>query len=183
MSANRLFLGGLLALFSLATSGIAQAACPDWLDHDFHELRSSTTFNICEAYGDTPILVVNTASFCGFSGQFRGLESLHKTYSGQGLAVVGVPSNDFRQEARTEEKTAEVCFVDYGVTFKMTSPQSVRGESAHPLFRKLAELSGSEPQWNFNKYLIDPTSGQVWYFPSHVRPGDAKMTEQIEALL
>lgn len=183
MGADRLFLCSVLLIASLVTSGIAQAACPDWLNHEFHELRSSDTFNICESYGDKPILVVNTASFCGFSGQFRGLESLHKTYSGQGLAVVGVPSNDFRQEASTEEKTAEVCFVDYGVTFKMTSPQRVRGDTAHPLFRKLAELSGSEPQWNFNKYLIDPASGQVWHFPSHVRPGDAAMTEKIESVL
>ena len=183
MSANRLFYCSLLMVFSLSTVGLAQAACPEWLDHEFHELRSSDTFNVCEAYGDQPILVVNTASFCGYAGQFRGLESLHQTYSAQGLAVVGVPSNDFRQEARTEEKTAEVCFVDYGVTFKMTSPQKVRGDTAHPLFRKLAELSGSEPQWNFNKYLIDPVSERVWHFPSHVRPDDAAITEQIEAVL
>lgn len=173
----------ILLIAGLALSMPALADCPSWLDQDFNRLRSTETVNLCEAFGDKPLLIVNTASFCGYTGQFAGLEKLYKRYHAQGFEIVGVPSNDFRQEAKSEKKTAEVCFVDYKVTFTMTAPQRVRGDAAVPLFRSLAERSGSEPQWNFNKYLVDQRSGKVWHFPSRVRPDDEVLTRKIESLL
>ncbi|WP_166268778.1 glutathione peroxidase [Marinobacter caseinilyticus] len=183
MYANPVIRTVIMLVAGLLVSMVVKAECPAWLDHYLYQLRSTMTFNLCEPPSDMPLLVVNTASFCGYAGQFRGLEALYQSYRQQGLRVVGVPSNDFRQEASTEEKTAEVCFVDYGVTFPMTSPQRVRGNQAHPLFRALAEHSGHEPQWNFNKYLVDPVSGQVWYYPSQVRPDDEVLINRIESLL
>lgn len=171
----------LVAGLTLAT--VAHAECPSWLNQDFHRLRSTETVNLCEAFGDKPLLIVNTASFCGYTGQFTGLEKLYQRYHARGFEIIGVPSNDFRQEAKSEQKTAEVCFVDYKVTFTMTAPQNVRGDSATPLFRKLAELSGSQPQWNFNKYLVDQRSGQVWHFSSQVQPDDEALTRRIDSLL
>ncbi|WP_203143186.1 glutathione peroxidase [Marinobacter mangrovi] len=166
-----------------ALPGLASAACPDWLDVDINRLRSTETVNLCDLQDGHPMLIVNTASFCGYTGQFRGLEALYKRYRDQGFTIVGVPSNDFRQEASNEAKTAEICFVDYGVTFPMTAPQSVTGPEAHPLFRKLAEKSGAAPGWNFNKYLIDPQGNEVWHYPSRVAPDDPELTSRIKALL
>lgn len=167
----------------LLASPLALAECPAWLDHDVNKLRSVESVNPCQAFAGQPLLIVNTASFCGYTGQFEGLEALYQAYRDRGLAVMGVPSNDFRQEASSEAKTAEVCFVDYQVTFTMTAPQKVRGADAHPIFKGLAEASGEMPRWNFNKYLVDQTTGQVWYFTSQVRPGDQALIDRIESLL
>lgn len=177
---------GLKALLALGLVGVwapVQASCPDWLDQDINKLRSTEQVNFCDLHGGRPMLVVNTASFCGYTGQFEELEAVYQTYRERGFTVVGVPSNDFRQEADSPAKTAEICFVDYGVTFTMTAPQSVKGPDAHPVFRTLAEKSGAEPGWNFNKYLIDAEGGQVWHYPSKVVPDDPELTAQIEALL
>lgn len=173
----------VILLLAVAVSAPVQAGCPEWLDHEFNRLRSSETVNLCDAFAGKPLLVVNTASFCGFVGQFSELETLYQDYRGRGLEVVGVPSNDFRQEADSEAKTAEVCYVDYDVTFTMVSPQRVRGRDAHPLFASLADISGQAPQWNFNKYLVDQKSGKVWHFPSHVAPDEPALTDRIEDLL
>lgn len=160
-----------------------EASCPDWLDQDINKLRSTEQVNFCELQDGKPMLIVNTASFCGYTGQFEALEAVYQTYRERGFTVVGVPSNDFRQEADSQAKTAEICFVDYGVTFTMTAPQTVKGPDAHRVFRTLAEKSGAEPSWNFNKYLIDAEGRQVWHYPSKVTPDDPKLTAQIEALL
>ncbi|MBS3804158.1 MAG: glutathione peroxidase [Oleiphilaceae bacterium] len=173
----------MLMMAGSAFSAAARADCPDWLDQDVNRLRSVESVNLCQQFGDKLLLVVNTASFCGFTGQFEGLEALYQAYRKEGFEILGVPSNDFRQAAATEEKTAEVCFVDYKVTFTMIAPQRVRGDDAHPLFRTLTEMSGQQPTWNFNKYLVDQVSGRVWHFPSHVKPGDPAIRERIEALL
>ncbi|MBD3658399.1 MULTISPECIES: glutathione peroxidase [Marinobacter] len=174
----------LIVIVMLALSApLVLAECPDWLVEEFNRLRSTETVNLCEAFAGKPLLIVNTASFCGYTGQFTGLEALHRSYGPRGLVVIGVPSNDFRQEAASQDKTAEVCFVDYEVTFTMTAPQRVRGTDAHPLFRELARRSGSEPQWNFNKYLVDQGTGEVRHFSSQVRPGDDSLKGAIESLL
>jgi glutathione peroxidase len=176
----------LLSLVLCATPVFSQGAgesCPAFISHKVTKLHSSDVVSLCERFSGRPLLVINTASHCGFTPQFKGLEKLHQVYGDQGLAVLGVPSNDFRQAADSEEKAAEVCYVNYGVTFLMTSQQKVKGDDAHPLFRHLAEKSGSPPQWNFNKYLVSADGETVLHFPSSVKPDDPALTDAIEEML
>ncbi|MBX8578298.1 glutathione peroxidase, partial [Pseudomonas cichorii] len=139
----------------LAMSGAALAAdCPPLLQGELPKLRSKENIDLCQRFAGKPMVVVNTASFCGFAPQFKGLEALSQRYKAQGLEVLGVPSNDFKQESGDGEETAKVCYVNYGVTFTMTEPQPVRGDGATHLFKVLAEQS-SAPRWNFYKYVVD----------------------------
>ena len=131
-----------LLIGALLASGASQASCPQVLDHDMRKLRSKETVNLCEAYAGKPVLMINTASHCGFTPQFKGLEALYQEYGEQGLVVAGFPSNSFRQEAKTEEETAEICYINYGVSFDMYSEIDVTGSDAHPLFAELAEAQG-----------------------------------------
>ena len=140
-------------LVAIALPVISVAKCHDLLDFTATKLRSSDSIDFCEQFADKAILVVNTASQCGYTPQFKGLEQLHKRYSDR-LAIVGFPSNDFRQEHADSEKISDVCYVNYGVTFTMLEPSSVKGEAANTLFKKLAKRTGQQPAWNFNKYLI-----------------------------
>jgi glutathione peroxidase len=158
------------------------ADCPAFLDHDFKKLRSSQSFNLCTEYAGRPLLIVNTASHCGFTPQFKGLEALHQKYKTRGLAVVGFPSDDFKQEAKDEAETADVCYVNYGVTFTMLSPSAVTGRAANPVFQELGRRSG-EPSWNFNKYLVSADGKVVQRFDSRVRPDSIELQQAIERLL
>jgi glutathione peroxidase len=160
----------------------AAAQCPAYLDHEFKRLHSSKTVNLCAEFVGKPMLIVNTASHCGFTGQFEGLEALHRKYRDRGLVVVGFPSNDFRQEAGDEAETAEVCYVNYGVTFTMVAPSPVKGEAANPVFRELVRQAG-EPSWNFNKYLVAADGRVVGHFKSGVAPQSATLEQAIERLL
>lgn len=128
------------------------------------------------------MLIVNTASNCGFTPQFKGLEALHRQYKDAGLVVVGFSSDSFNQEAGTEAKAAEVCYVNYGVTFTMLAPISVKGDDAHPLFRELARQS-SGPKWNFNKYVVDSSGKVVRHFNSGTRPNSPLLAENIKGVL
>jgi glutathione peroxidase len=156
--------------------------CPAFLDHDFKKLRSSQTVNLCEVTAGKPVLIVNTASHCGYTPQFKGLEALHQKYKKSGLVVVGFPSDDFRQEADTEDETAEVCHVTYGVTFTMLAPSSVKGAAANPVFQELGQRS-SEPAWNFNKYLVSADGKVVQHFGSKVTPESPELNQAIGELL
>jgi glutathione peroxidase len=127
-------------------------------------------------------LIVNTASFCGYTPQFSGLEKLHKAYKDKGLVVLGFASNDFKQEAKDDKEIANVCFINYGVTFDMFAPIKVTGMSAHPLFKALAAQS-NEPIWNFNKYLVNSEGKVVNYFDSNVTPDSIAMKQAIDKLL
>ena len=174
-------MSGALALLAAAAQANA-GDCPAWLDHDFTKLRSSETVNICKTFAGKPLLLVNTASHCGFTPQFKGLEALHEQYKDQGLVVVGFPSNDFNQEAKTDKETAEVCYINYGVKFLMLAPQAVKGVAANPVFKELARQT-QEPQWNFNKYLVKPDGTVTNYFDSRVTPESPELKAAIAALL
>ena len=126
------------------------------------------------------VLVVNTASHCGFTKQFNGLEALYKKYKDQGLTVLGFPSNSFFQEEKSEAGTANICFKNFGVTFPMYTHVKVRGKNAHPIFTYLTEKS-KKPSWNFNKYLVAGDS--VTHFGSRVKPLDSDLEAAVvEAL-
>ena len=171
------------ALCWLAAGASARAAgCPAWLDHDFQKLRSSKNVNLCKAFAGKPLLLVNTASHCGYTPQFKGLEALHEKYRDRGLVVVGFPSNDFNQEAKDDKETAEVCFINYGVKFTMLAPTAVKGVAANPVFQELARQT-QEPQWNFNKYLVKPDGTVLGYFDSKVTPESPELNQAIAGLL
>jgi glutathione peroxidase len=156
--------------------------CIPGLEQESRLLHSSEQINLCERFGGRPMLVVNTASHCGFTPQFQALEAIHQKYADDGLVVIGVPSNDFYQEAASESKTAEVCFVNYGVTFTMLSPMKVKGPDAHPLFKYLANETQA-PRWNFTKYLVSPDGNVTHRFGSNVEPDARPMIDAIESLL
>ncbi len=167
----------LFGLSAHAAPGPATAGCPDWLNVDLKKLHSSDTDNLCRHFRhDKPLLIVNTASHCGFTKQFNGLQALYEKYKDDGLVILGFPSNSFKQEEKSEAATASVCYENYGVKFPMFTHVDVKGKSAHPLFRHLAEQT-REPQWNFNKYLVK--NGQVLHFGSKVEPLDSALEQQI----
>ncbi|MGF1706499.1 glutathione peroxidase [Enterovibrio baiacu] len=155
----------------LCLSGVAFAAsCPDVLKGTQRKLNSNETINLCEAFQGKTLLVVNTASQCGYTSQFDQLETLYQQYKDQGFAVVGFPSNDFNQDRGGEEASAKVCYLDYGVTFPMMARTNVRGSGANPVFAEVARQAGVEPRWNFYKYLINPDGDVIATFPSSVSP-------------
>lgn len=165
-------------------SGPVQARneCPAFLNHEFRRLHSSETVDLCRIAAGKPVLVVNTASHCGYTPQFKGLEALHRKYASRGLVVVGFPSDDFKQEARDEAETADVCYVNYGVTFTMLSTSPVRGAEANPVFRELGRRAG-EPTWNFNKYLVSADGRSIRHFDSEATPDSPDLRRAIEDLL
>src|SRR5210317_924143 len=172
----------LFSLVLVAASGAAFGACPEFLNHDLRKLHSNENINLCERHSDKPLLIVNTASHCGFTKQFSGLEALHQKYRDRGFEVVGFASDSFKQESDTEEGAAEVCYVNYGVTFTMIAPSPVRGDDANPVFQHLNQAK-SAPMWNFNKYLVDRQGNVIEKYGSMTRPEDEDLAAAIEALL
>lgn len=166
-----------LLLACLALPALA-ADCPELLQGELPRLRAKETIDLCQFAGK-PLVVVNTASFCGFTPQFKGLEALYQRYKDQGLEVLGVPSDDFRQEADDSEKTASVCYVNYGVTFHMSEAQAVTGADAIPLFKGLAEQSKA-PRWNFFKYVVDRQGKVLASFSSLTKPDDPALVAAVE---
>ncbi|MCW8884718.1 MAG: glutathione peroxidase [Motiliproteus sp.] len=164
-----------------ATSAQAEN-CPLFSEQPIRKLHSDTLISACEQFQGKPLLIVNTASHCGYSDQFSSLESLHKQYQADGLVVLGFPSNDFRQEAKDEQETAQVCYLNYGVTFTMSAPVQVKGANAHPVFQYLTEQAGA-PRWNFYKYVVSGDRQQVIRLPSAVTPGSDKMATAIRKVL
>ncbi|MFT5709659.1 MAG: glutathione peroxidase [Halioglobus sp.] len=172
----------VITLVAILGSTTAFAACPSYLDHSMRKLHSKEDVNFCQAFGDKPMLIVNTASHCGYTPQFKGLEALYNKYRDKGLVVVGFASDDFRQEARDEASAAEVCYVNYGVTFTMVAPSHVKGADANPVFQALNSQS-QPPGWNFNKYLVDASGKVVRHFGSNTKPDSKVLEAAIESVL
>ena len=180
-----LMLRGLAAFFCLALlseSVLAAEACPAWLNQERRLLHSEKSKNLC-AYSGKPMLIVNTASHCGFTKQFKELDALYREYQGRGLAVVGFSSNDFKQEAGDEAEAAKVCFVNFGVSFDMYAPIAVSGDNADPVFKELAKQGGGYPRWNFYKYLVDRNGVVVERFSSFTAPDSKDLRAAIEKTL
>jgi len=167
-------------------SGLTEAKtfpCPPILQFESKPLQGATPVDFCEAYAGKVILAVNTASQCGYTPQFKGLESLYQEFKGRGLVVLGFPSNDFKQEHDNPEQTAQVCYVNYGVTFPMFARGPVTGEAANPFFKELARQTGVIPQWNFQKYVVNRAGKVLKAFLSNVSPDDVLLRATIEAAL
>jgi glutathione peroxidase len=159
------------------------AACPALLNQTFKRLQDDAPQNLCQ-YAGRVLLVVNTASYCGFTKQYEGLEALYSKYQARGLVVLGFPSNDFgSQEPGDSKQIADFCFNTYGVKFPMFAKSSVTGKTANPLHAELTRLTGSAPQWNFHKYLIDRSGKVVSAYGSKVTPEDGRLIGDIETQL
>jgi glutathione peroxidase len=174
----------LLGLLILTATGTALSAAEPLLDQDFRRLASEEVVNLGEAYGGNVILVVNTASKCGNTPQYDGLEKLYEEYRDQGLVVLGFPSNDFfGQEPGTEEEIQEFCRLTYGVKFPMFEKVTVKEGSAHPFFAQLAAAAGTYPTWNFHKYLIGRDGRLIAEFSPRTKPYDDTLVASIESAL
>ena len=175
----------LLAIAGLLGVRVANASCPELLNHEFPKLQDDTPQNLC-MYKNSVILVVNTASFCGFTKQYEGLENLYKKYKTKGLVVLGFPSGNFRnQEYSSNKKIAEFCKNTYGVKFPMFAKSNVidTGDTlANPLFKKLSALA-EPPRWNFHKYLISREGAFHKSFSSFTSPTSKSVVREIEILL
>lgn len=157
--------------------------CHPLLRHRLRPLMSPQEQSLCEAHAGKVLLIVNTASKCGFTPQFKSLETLNQRYASSGFAVLGFPSDDFRQELGTEQEVAEFCELNYGVTFPMYQKIAVSAGGAHPLYQDLAAATGQFPGWNFNKYLIDRQGQAIAHYGSGVLPLGNRMISAIESLL
>ena len=173
----------LLAVCLGTACRISFAACPPLLEHSFARLQDNAPLPLCQ-YAGKVLLVVNTASYCGFTSQYEGLEALYEKLAKRGLVVLGFPSNDFgEQEPGSDKEIADFCRLTYGVQFPMTSKTVVVGAQANPFYRQLAATTGSSPRWNFHKYLIARDGKRVVAFDSRTKPDDPKLTRTIEEFL
>ena len=174
----------LFALVLLLASSNVFACDSNLLDQDFRKLASDDTVNLCEAYQGKVVLVVNTASKCGLTPQYDGLEALYSEYEDDGLVVLGFPSNDFLgQEPGTEEEIQEFCRLTYGVQFPMFEKTSVKEKDAHPFYAALAAEAGTYPTWNFHKYLIGRDGQLITEFGPRTKPDDDGLIGAIETAL
>ena len=171
----------VFALFLLP--GLSHAACSELLNREFRPLAGKEPQSLC-AYQGKVLLIVNTASKCGFTPQYEGLEDLHATLQARGFAVLGFPSNDFLgQEPGTEDEIRDFCTLTYGVKFPMFQKTTVKGDDADPLYKLLAQRTGKAPGWNFHKYLIGRDGRVAAAFPSQVAPLDKPLIQALERLL
>ncbi|NOD84572.1 MULTISPECIES: glutathione peroxidase [unclassified Ruegeria] len=169
----------LLLLTALILLGRAVQAAP--LTGEFDSIDGGTL--AIEEWRGQPILVVNTASQCGFTGQYKALQRVHEDYSGKGLVVLAVPSDSFNQELGSAEEVKQFCEMNYGLTLPMTDITPVKGADAHPFYKAVAAQTGFTPKWNFNKILINSEGEVAATFGSNVKPDSRKLLSQVEALL
>ena len=164
-------------------SPVAQAsACPKVLQHTVLRLQDEKPQALCQ-YAGQVVVVVNTASYCGFTSQYKGLEALSAKYKDKGLVVLGFPSNDFSQEPDNNGKIAEFCENTFGVKFPMFAKSTVKGPEALPLFKQLAERTGTAPRWNFYKYIISRDGHTIKSYSAMTGPQDKSFVQEIEKQL
>jgi glutathione peroxidase len=169
-------------LLLLLASSSAAAACPPLLAHTLPSLADQAT-SLCQFRGKV-LLVVNTASECGYTPQYAGLEALYRRYREKGLVVLGFPANDFGgQEPGGNKEIARFCEINYGVSFPMFAKTQVRSDRANPFYAALGARTGERPQWNFHKYLIDRSGQEVLSFGTRVTPDDRKLVGEIERMI
>jgi glutathione peroxidase len=174
----------IFTVLLLLAGAPAVAAGPALLDGEYRPLAGKQRVNLGRAYGGQVLLVVNTASKCGYTPQYEGLEALHARYKDRGFAVLGFPSNDFMgQEPGSEAQIREFCTLTYGVKFPMFEKVQVKGRGATPLYQRLRAATGEAPGWNFHKYLVDREGRVVASYGSKVKPGDPAVVAAIEKLL
>ena len=172
----------LLAFTIGMTASATAFSCPEFLNTEMRKLSSKETVNFCESYAGKPMLIVNTASNCGYTPQFTGLEQLHQDYKDKGLVVVGFSSDDFfDQEEDDEADAAEVCFEKYEVTFPVIATSPVKKKNANPVFKGLGDAKGY-PSWNFNKYVISDTGEVLARFKSGVKPSDPEFRALLDTV-
>jgi len=164
------------------TSVAAAAACPTLLDREFNRLQTGKSESLCQYRGKV-LLIVNTASYCGYTHQYEGLEALYRKYKARGLVVLGFPSNDFEQEPGNNKDIAEFCRLTYGVEFPMFEKSSVTSLRTNPLYAELLARTGQGPKWNFHKYVIDRNGNPAGTFASRVEPNDRELLALLEKLL
>jgi glutathione peroxidase len=171
----------LVGLFwLLAAQGVT--ACPTNLNHTLLRLQDEKPQSLCQ-YAGKVILAVNTASYCGFTRQYKGLEALYERYQADGLVILGFPSNDFAQEKGSNREIADFCENTFGVKFPMFAASSVKGDQANPFFRQLVAQGASPPRWNFYKYLIGRDGRLVDSYNSMTEPDSKKLISAIEKQL
>jgi len=180
-------LSAMLALVALsgtapARAATADAACPSTISHTFPRLQDEKPQALCQ-YAGKVLLVVNTASYCGYTPQYKGLEALYDKYKARGLVVLGFPSNDFEQEKGSDKEIADFCENTYGVRFPMFGASHVKGPQANAFYKQLARTTGHEPTWNFYKYLVGRDGKILAVFPSKVTPEDPALLAAIEKQL
>ena len=174
---------GLLVFLSGFETAHAASACSPLLSHTFLRLQDEAPQSLCQYQGKV-ILVVNTASFCGFTSQYEGLEKIYTKYKDQGFVVLGFPSNDFgQQEPGSNKEIADFCKNTYDVKFPMFAKSSVSGNNPNPLFKMLIAKTGTTPKWNFYKYLIDRNGNVIDAYGSMTKPTSNSITSEIEKLL
>jgi glutathione peroxidase len=158
-------------------------ACPTVLNYTFNSLQTGKSESLCQFRGKV-LLIVNTASYCGYTHQFEGLEALYRKYKSRGLVILGFPSNDFGgQEPGNNKEIAEFCRLTYGVEFPMFEKSSVTSVKTNPLFAELLARTGQSPQWNFHKYLVDRDGKNVTSFGTRVEPDNRELVTSLEKLL
>jgi glutathione peroxidase len=184
---SMLFLSGLYSFESVAAeAGVikpsASNSCPAVLNHKFTTLQGEK-LNLCQFTGRV-ILFVNTASYCGNTHQYEGLETLYRELEPRGLTVVGFPANDFGgQEPGSDGEIAKFCKLTYGVKFPMMAKSHVVGPNTNPLFAQLSKTTESQPEWNFHKYLVGRDGKTILSFPAQLVPEDPQLKDAIEAML
>jgi glutathione peroxidase len=172
----------LAPLLLAAVPALAAPSCPALLDHRLTTLQGKPD-DLCRHAGQV-VLIVNTASYCGYTSQYQGLEALYQKYRAKGFVVLGFPANDFgRQEPGTNAEVADFCERTFKVRFPMYEKSVVSGPDASPLYRQLARAAGDVPKWNFHKYLLGRDGKVVASYPSKVAPEDSELTRALERAL